>query len=100
VIVKEVLANGRLAARERADERLLAVARERGQTPDALALSAALAQPWADVVLSGAATVETLHSNLSALEGPPYDEETDRLLHPLVEDPDHYWSQRSNLAWT
>ena len=100
VIVKEALANGRLAARERADERLLAAARERGQAPDALALSAALAQPWADVVLSGAATVGTLHSNLSALEGPPYDEETERLLHPLVEDPEHYWSQRSNLAWT
>jgi aryl-alcohol dehydrogenase-like predicted oxidoreductase len=100
VIVKEALANGRLAARERADERLLAVARERGQTPDVLALSAALAQPWADVVLSGAATVETLHSNLSALEGPPYGEETDRRLLPLVEDPEHYWSQRSNLAWT
>ena len=100
VIVKEALANGRLAARERADERLLAVARERGQTPDALALSAALAQPWADVVLSGAATVETLRSNLSSLEGPPYDEETDRRLLPLTEDPEHYWSRRSNLAWT
>ena len=100
VIVKEALANGRLAARERADERLLAVARERGQTPDALALSAALAQPWADVVLSGAATVETLRSNLSALEGPSYDEGTDRRLLALTEDPERYWAQRSNLAWT
>ncbi|HLL39407.1 MAG TPA: hypothetical protein VK357_07030 [Rubrobacteraceae bacterium] len=46
VIVKEALANGRLAAREGgADERLLAAARQRGQSPDALALSAALAQP-------------------------------------------------------
>ncbi len=100
VIVKEALANGRLAARQRADERLLAVARERGQTPDALALSAALAQPWADVVISGAATVETLRSNLSALEGPSYDEGTDRRLLPLTEDAEHYWAQRSNLAWT
>jgi aryl-alcohol dehydrogenase-like predicted oxidoreductase len=100
VIVKEVLANGRLAVRGRADKRLLTVARERGQTPDALALSAALAQPWADVVLSGAATVEMLRSNLSALEGPSYDEETDRRLLPLTEDPERYWSQRSNLAWT
>src|SRR5919107_976210 len=79
VIVKEALAYGRLAAREGdADERLPAVARERGQTPDALALSAALAQPWADVVLSGVATVEALHSNLSALRAPSYDQETDR----------------------
>jgi aryl-alcohol dehydrogenase-like predicted oxidoreductase len=34
---------------------------------DAMALSAALARPWADVVLSGAATPDRLHSNLCAL---------------------------------
>jgi aryl-alcohol dehydrogenase-like predicted oxidoreductase len=101
VIVKEALANGRLAAREGgADERLLAVARERGQTPDALALSAALAQPWADVVLSGVATVEALHSNLSALRAPSYDQETDRRLLPLGEKREHYWSERAKLPWT
>ena len=36
-----------------------------GTTPDALALAAVLAQPWVDVVLSGAATVDTLRSNLA-----------------------------------
>ena len=91
----------RLAVREgQADERLLAVARQRGQSPDALALSAALAQPWADVVLSGAATVEALHSNLSALRAPSYDQETDRRLLPLREEREHYWSERANLLWT
>ena len=50
VIVKEGLANGRLAAR------------------DAQALAVALAQPWADVVLSGAASIDVLRSNLRALE--------------------------------
>jgi aryl-alcohol dehydrogenase-like predicted oxidoreductase len=99
VIVKEALANGRLAAREGADERLLLAARERGLTPDALALSAALAQPWADVVLSGAATVETLRSNLSALDA-TYDDELDGRLLPLREDRERYWSARSELAWT
>jgi aryl-alcohol dehydrogenase-like predicted oxidoreductase len=100
VIVKEALANGRLAAREGgADERLLIVAHQRGQSPDALALSAALAQPWADVVLSGAATVEALHSNLSALRAPSYDQETDRRLLPLCEEREHYWSERANLPW-
>jgi aryl-alcohol dehydrogenase-like predicted oxidoreductase len=100
IIVKEVLANGRLAVREgAADERLLATARERGQTPDALALSAALAQPWADVVLSGAATVEALRSNLSALGAAPYDEETDKRLLPLREEREHYWLERANLPW-
>jgi aryl-alcohol dehydrogenase-like predicted oxidoreductase len=101
IIVKEALANGRLAGREGgADERLLAVARQRGQTPDVVALSAALAQPWADVVLSGAATVEELRSNLSALEAAPYDQEIDRRLLPLREERQHYWSERASLPWT
>jgi aryl-alcohol dehydrogenase-like predicted oxidoreductase len=100
VIVKEALANGRLTAREGgADEGFLAVARERGQSPDTLALSAALAQPWADVVLSGAATVEALRSNLSALEAPSYDRETDRRLLSVCEEREHYWSERANLPW-
>ncbi len=100
VIVKEALANGRLAAREGgADERLLAVARQRGQSPDALALSAALAQPWADVVLSGAATVEAFRSNLTALRASSYDQETDRYLLPLREEREHYWSERANMPW-
>jgi aryl-alcohol dehydrogenase-like predicted oxidoreductase len=97
VIVKEVLANGRLAARG-GKERLLAAARERGQTPDAVAFSAALAQPWADVVLSGAVTPEMLHSNLSALDM-TYDEELDRRLSTLREEPESYWSERARLPW-
>ena len=99
VIVKEALANGRLAVEEAADERLLAAARERGLSPDTLALSAVLARPWADVVLSGAATVGTLRSNLSALEA-NFDAELDGRLLPLREEPERYWSERKNLAWT
>ena len=67
VYVKEALANGRLAGRAPAAE-LTAAAGELDATPDALALAAVLARPWADVVLSGAATVETLRSNLAAAE--------------------------------
>ena len=66
VLVKEALANGRLTARG-ADETLAAIARERDTSEDAVALAAALARPWADVVLSGAATVAQLESNLAAL---------------------------------
>jgi aryl-alcohol dehydrogenase-like predicted oxidoreductase len=62
-------------------------------------LSAALAQPWTGVVLSGAATVEALRSNLSALEAAPYGHETDRRLLPLREEREHYWSERANLPW-
>ena len=57
-----------------------------------------LAQPWADVVLSGAATVEQLRSNLAALDV-DYDDELDRRLAPLAEEPDRYWSTRAALPW-
>jgi aryl-alcohol dehydrogenase-like predicted oxidoreductase len=96
VIVKEALANGRLTARGDVPT-LLEVAERRGVAPDALALAAALAQPWADVVLSGAATVETLQSNLTALElelG-----ELDPSLESLAEAPARYWDERAALRW-
>ena len=67
VIVKEALANGRLTAARRplpALERGRAAARARRPTPWPSA--AVLAQPWADVVLSGAATRGALASNLAA----------------------------------
>ncbi|MET0686136.1 MAG: aldo/keto reductase, partial [Solirubrobacteraceae bacterium] len=85
VYVKEALANGRLADRG-APPALRAAAEEAGTTPDALALAAALAQPWATVVLSGASTVAQLESNLAAREvrwagG----------LDELAEDAEAYW---------
>jgi aryl-alcohol dehydrogenase-like predicted oxidoreductase len=98
VIVKEALANGRLTARGDAEDRLLAAARERGTTPDALALAAVLAQPWVDVVLSGAATVETLRSNLGALDA-EWDARAEEALAPLEEPAEEYWERRSELAW-
>src|SRR4051795_8374998 len=49
VIVKEALANGRLTGRA-APPVLRQVADPAAITPDALAIAAALAQPWADVV--------------------------------------------------
>ena len=97
VIVKEALANGRLTARG-GDTLVETIAAERRVTPDALALAAALAQPWADVVLSGATTVEQLRSNLAALDV-DYNDELDRRLAPLVEDPTGYWESRAALPW-
>jgi aryl-alcohol dehydrogenase-like predicted oxidoreductase len=94
VIVKEALANGRLTARGDV-ARLREAAKRSSTTPDALALAAVLAQPWADVVLSGAATVKQLGSNLEALEL-----EVDPELEPeLAEDPAQYWKERSALPW-
>jgi len=84
VLVKEALANGRLAAR--------------GAGQDAVALAAALARPWADVVLSGAATVEQLESNLAAREL-AWDDELEERLAGLVEEPAAYWATRAELPW-
>jgi aryl-alcohol dehydrogenase-like predicted oxidoreductase len=97
VYVKEALANGRLTGRGSAGA-LAAAARERGTTEDALALAAALAQPWADVVLSGAATVEQLESNLAA-RTLTWDAELERRLAGLVEEPAAYWAARAELPW-
>jgi len=96
VIVKEALANGRLTAR--GDSALAQIAGKRRTTPDALAFAAALAQPWAEVVLSGATTVEQLQSNLAALDV-EYDDEIDLELAPLAEEPARYWSTRAALPW-
>jgi aryl-alcohol dehydrogenase-like predicted oxidoreductase len=98
VIVKEALANGRLTERGDADGRLTAAARERGTTPDALALAAVLARPWVDIVLSGAATVDTLRSNIAALDA-RWDAQAEEELAPLAEPPEEYWERRSELAW-
>ena len=92
VIVKEALANGRLTARGDVAA-LHAAARDRGCTADALALAFVLAQPWADVVLSGAATSEQLDSNLGALAA---DWQGDRV---PIESPHRYWKTRAALAW-
>jgi aryl-alcohol dehydrogenase-like predicted oxidoreductase len=97
VIVKEALANGRLTSRGDVPG-LLGLSERRGVAPDALALAAALAQPWADVVLSGAATIETLRSNLTALEL-ELGERLDPELEALAEEPARYWEERAALPW-
>ena len=69
-----------------------------GATIDALALAAVLAQPWAGVVLSGAAHVEHLQSNMRALDV-IWDDALAAELAPLVEPPERYWATRADLAW-
>jgi aryl-alcohol dehydrogenase-like predicted oxidoreductase len=97
VIIKEALANGRLTARGDVPE-LESAARMTGRTEDAIALAYVLAQPWVDVVLSGATTVSELESNLVArvLElGPSVLERLDG----IGEDAETYWEKRSELPW-
>ncbi|GAA3178518.1 MULTISPECIES: aldo/keto reductase [Streptomyces] len=97
VIVKEGMANGRLAG-PHAPEALRAVAEETGLGPDAVALAVVLRQPWAGVVLSGAATVAQLASNLHAAAVDLTDEQLARLAS-LVEEPSAYWARRGGLPW-
>lgn len=97
VIVKEGMANGRLAA-PNAPEVLRAVAEETGLGCDAVALAVVLRRPWAGVVLSGAATTGQLASNLHAAAVDLTDEHMDRLA-VLVEQPGAYWERRGQLPW-
>jgi aryl-alcohol dehydrogenase-like predicted oxidoreductase len=104
VIVKEALANGRLTERntEPAFAGRLALLEREAQrldtTVDGLALAGVLAQPWVDVVLSGAARVDHLLSNLNALEV-SWDDKAASHLQALVEPAGEYWRTRSDLEW-
>ncbi|MFE2518520.1 aldo/keto reductase [Streptomyces mirabilis] len=97
VIVKEGMANGRLAA-EHAPDGVRAIAEETGLGADAVALALILRQPWAGVVLSGAATSAQLASNLHAAVV-DLDEDQLTRLAALAEDPDVYWERRGQLPW-
>ncbi|MFF7451406.1 MULTISPECIES: aldo/keto reductase [unclassified Streptomyces] len=97
VIVKEGMANGRLAD-PYASDALKAVAAETGLGCDAVALAVILRQPWAGVVLSGAATAGQLASNLHAAVV-DLDEDQLARLAGLVEEPQAYWARRGQLPW-
>ncbi|MFI2379739.1 aldo/keto reductase [Streptomyces sp. NPDC018964] len=97
VIVKEGMANGRLAAAH-APQALRTVAEETGLGCDAVALAVVLRQPWAGVVLSGAATTAQLASNLHAPAVDLTDDQLSRLA-TLVEEPRAYWERRGQLPW-
>jgi aryl-alcohol dehydrogenase-like predicted oxidoreductase len=99
VLVKEAVANGRLAPggdKAGPSSPLARLAAAHGLTPDAIAVAAALARPWAAVVLSGAVTPGQLAANLAALTvSGPHDPALD-----LAEPPSAYWSARSRRPWS
>ena len=93
ILVKEAVANGRLVPGSGPPEPLTELAEAHGVTEDAIALAAALARPWATVVLSGAVTQPQLQANLAALTVgrlPTLD---------LAESPAAYWSARTARPW-
>jgi aryl-alcohol dehydrogenase-like predicted oxidoreductase len=105
VVVKEALANGRLAASGKEEEllsplvaRIRGVAEAHGTTIEKLALAAALARPWADVVLTGAATETQIRSSVAAMDF-SYGEELDAQLRPIAIASDEYWRARSSFKW-
>ncbi len=100
VIVKEAVANGRLTSpRPDTDvrvKRAAAIAADLDVGLDQLAIAAALAQPWADTVLSGAVTIEQLESNVGAAEV----RLSADVLDELAEPPAEYWTARSRRPWS
>jgi len=89
VIIKEALANGRLATPGPDTASL-------GANPDRTALAVALAQPWADVVLLGSVTVSQLRSNLAAREAAPA---YGGRYAGIAVDPAIYWGERASRPW-
>ena len=98
VVVKEAVANGRLTPATDVPDDLATVADELGVGADTVALAAALARPWADVVLSGASSRDQLASNLAARD--VVDDVALVDLTGLAEHPGSYWTHRSGLPWT
>jgi len=104
VVVKEVLANGRLTSRSAADGSVpdaaaaaaAALATEDGQRLDGLAIGATVAHPWADIVLTGAVTRKQLKQNLEA-RAPSLDDER---LAALAEPAEQYWEARATRPWS
>ena len=98
VIVKEALANGRLTNRFGGPE--LRDIRQRasdlGTAVETLAMAAALAQPWADIVLSGAVTRGQLEAHVAAIALV----NDDAPIPAPVESPDAYWLRRAALMWS
>ena len=93
VLVKEAVANGRLTPAGEPPPEVTALAAAHGVTEDAIALAAALAEPWASVVLSGAVTPAQLGQNLAALTVGPLP------ALGLAEPPAAYWAARSARPW-
>ncbi len=113
VLIKEAVANGRLAPGGDAagpDSPLAAAAAAAGVTPDAIAIGAALAQPWATVVLSGAVSAAQLHANLAALRvaepsgsassGQVAGAVASNLTAAMAESATTYWAERSARPWS
>jgi aryl-alcohol dehydrogenase-like predicted oxidoreductase len=100
VIVKEAVANGRLTPHGRGPEQraLRRVADRHHTSVDAVAIAAVLADPWVDVVLSGAVSPGQLAGNLAG-EALRLDADDLADLAALALPPERYWAERGELPW-
>jgi aryl-alcohol dehydrogenase-like predicted oxidoreductase len=96
VLVKETVANGRLAVDPPAP--VGRIAEHHGVAPAAVAIATVLAEPWADTVLVGPSSVRQLSDNLDARTVQLTEDDLTELSE-LAESPDAYWSTRAALAW-
>lgn len=101
VIIKEGVANGRLTSRgteKHLISTLQKTAAKQEVTEDAIALGFILHQPFAHVVLSGAANPGHLHSNLKGLQVVLSKSELSQLKQ-LATSPESYWKERGGMQW-
>jgi aryl-alcohol dehydrogenase-like predicted oxidoreductase len=106
VVIKEALANGRLTSGNRDRDEVLSarlsairdIAARRDTTIEMVAMAAAVARPWADFVLSGAATVAQIQSNIAA-GALGYDADLDDQLRGISIGSQDYWRARANFGW-
>lgn len=100
VIVKEVLANGRLTEQSRHElpSSIDDLAGRLTVPVDRVAVAAALAQPWVWRVLTGAVTVPQLSSNAAAEDVALPDDWQEALL-TAAEPAEEYWGNRSRRQW-
>jgi len=64
-----------------------------------VALAAALANPWADLALSGAVTAQQVRNNGAVVDRSIAPEYVQRLAS-AAERPEQYWNTRRGLQWT
>src|SRR6266568_871070 len=100
VIIKEAVANGRLTPHGLgAEQRVLQRVAARHDTGvDAVAIAAVLANPWVDVVLSGAVNPGQLAGNLAGERLRLGADDLAELAAP-AEPPERYWAERGELPW-
>lgn len=99
VVIKECLANGRLAGEKSPVRNWLDPEAHRRFGPDQLAIAAALAQPWATRVLLGAVTQEHIRRGVEAASAEVVSLIDSSAFTNTAEDPETYWSKRSQRGW-